>query len=255
MHFTREPIVETVIMPREGCKLLVRSSKGSGQEEYYVDAVEVVSFGSSLFFRSQERPKAFLVPLSDYEVLEQREVRMSLKNAPPERSIKIGGGREMSANRPMRDETEPFEPQERERPEQQQPMDRDRKRDKRRRGRRGGVRSEMPMSDAQPRSSVEGALSFDEQSTRHKEVEAEVSSAVSPGVEEQKAPSFISKLFPPPPTLIKETLSRYKTAETEEEVFRKREEKLEETLFDVPFPEEDISDVESERDDEPPSKE
>jgi hypothetical protein len=31
--------------------------------------------------------------------------------------------------------------------------------------------------------------------------------------EESKAPSFISKLFPPPPTLIKETLGRYKMNE------------------------------------------
>jgi hypothetical protein len=30
---------------------------------------------------------------------------------------------------------------------------------------------------------------------------------------EVKAPSFISKLFPPPPTLIKETLTRYKPVE------------------------------------------
>ena len=59
VDFTREPIVETVITPKEGCKLVVRSSKSSGQEEYFVDAVEVVSFGTSFFFRSLERPKSF----------------------------------------------------------------------------------------------------------------------------------------------------------------------------------------------------
>ncbi len=97
MDFTREPIIETVVTPKEGCKLVVRSSKAGGQEEYFVDSVEVVSFGSSVFFRSQERPKAFMVPASDYEVLEVREARMVLKNVGLDRSIKIGGGRENNA--------------------------------------------------------------------------------------------------------------------------------------------------------------
>lgn len=50
MDFTREPIIETVITPKEGCKLVVRSSKTVGQEEYFVDAVEVVTFGNAIFF-------------------------------------------------------------------------------------------------------------------------------------------------------------------------------------------------------------
>ncbi len=89
MNFTREPIIETIISPREGCKLLVRSSKSGGPaEEYYVDAVEVVSFGRAFFFRSMERPKAFLVPASDYEVLEVKEARVALKNVSHERQHK-----------------------------------------------------------------------------------------------------------------------------------------------------------------------
>ena len=91
MNFTREPIIETIITPREGFKLAIRNSKGGSQEEYFVDAVEVVSFGQSMFFRSQERPKSFLLPLTDYEVLEAKETRVVLKNAPLEGSIKIGG--------------------------------------------------------------------------------------------------------------------------------------------------------------------
>ena len=63
MNFTREPIIETIISPKEGYKLLVRSSKGeSRQKNIIVDAVEVVSFGRAFFFRSLERPKAFFVP-------------------------------------------------------------------------------------------------------------------------------------------------------------------------------------------------
>lgn len=94
VDFTREPIIETVITPKEGYRLVVRSSKSIGQEEFFVEAVEVVSFGSALFFRSTEKPKAFLVPTSDYEVLEVREARMALKHIGISRSIKIGGGKE-----------------------------------------------------------------------------------------------------------------------------------------------------------------
>ena len=90
MHFTREPTIETIISPREeGYKLLVRNTKGEKAEEYYVDAVEVVSFGRAFFFRSLEKPKAFLVPTGDYEILEVREARIALKNVSHERSIKI----------------------------------------------------------------------------------------------------------------------------------------------------------------------
>ena len=96
MNYTREPLIETVITPKEGYKLIIRNSKGSGHEEYAVDAIEVVSFGNSFFFRSLERPKSFLVPVSDYEVIETKETRVVLKNASFERAIKIGGGREPS---------------------------------------------------------------------------------------------------------------------------------------------------------------
>ena len=94
MDFTREPVIQTVITPKEGCKLVVRSSKGLSQEEYFVDAVEVVSFGGAVFFRSLEKPKNFLLPVTDYEILEVREARMVLKHVGMDRSIKIGGGRE-----------------------------------------------------------------------------------------------------------------------------------------------------------------
>ena len=93
MNFTREPIIETIITPKEGHKLIVRNSKGSGQEEYVVDAIEVVSFGHSFFFRSLERPKSFLVPVSDYEVVEAKETRVVLKNASFERAIKLGAAK------------------------------------------------------------------------------------------------------------------------------------------------------------------
>lgn len=228
MNFTREPIIETVITPREGCKLVVRSSKGNSQEDYYVDAVEVVSFGHSFFFRSLERPKSFLVPVSDYEILELRETRMALKNVASDRSLKIGGGRdaplrvqrEPSEDRPLREEPSADAPV----PETSTPSpDRnDRKRDRRRRGRRGG-------RDRDPRdrslSSPEGAAP----STEGGELREEPSS------EEPKAPSFISKLFPPPPTLIKETLGRYKPTETvDEDTFESSPEVAPEEFYEHP---------------------
>lgn len=241
MNFTREPIIETVITPREGMKLLVRNSKGGAQEDYFVDAVEVVSFGHSFFFRSLERPKSFLVPVGDYEVIELKEMKMALKNAAPERSIKIGGGRE---NRPPREnapeEREPVQEGASDRSERPPERPMERKRDKRRRGRRGGGRHEpMSQETREPSSGEDLSLST---------VEA-VPNAEG-RVEDQKAPSFISKLFPPPPTLIKETLSRYKPAEplVEEETFPSPEENFAEDIFDAPNPLEekvDISDNET----------
>ena len=79
MDFTRQPIIETVLTPREGFKLVVRNSKGIDQEEYLVDSLEIVSFGPALFFRSLERPKGFLLPVTDYEVLESRDTKVNLK--------------------------------------------------------------------------------------------------------------------------------------------------------------------------------
>ncbi len=252
MNFTREPIIETVITPREGCKLVVRSSKGNGQEDYYVDAVEVVSFGHSFFFRSLEKPKSFLVPVSDYEILELRETRMVLKNVPAERSIKIGGGRE--APPPRQHHREPRETQQFEEPPREEsgeeasqqegaiPEQRiDRKRDRRRRGRRGGRDRGPDMrggGDNHSPTSEPSQLTAEGPEMMEKQESAFASESEAP----KPAPSFISKLFPPPPTLIKETLSRYKTTESiEQEVFPGpaedlQKESLDESLFEHPLP-------------------
>ncbi len=93
MHFTREPIVETIITPKEGHKLAVRNTKG-GSDEHMVTALEVVSIGNLYFLRSLEKPKAFLLPFSDYEILEVREVKMAIKSTVLDQSIKIGKSQE-----------------------------------------------------------------------------------------------------------------------------------------------------------------
>lgn len=234
MNFTREPIIETIISPKEGYKLLVRNSRGGSEsEEFFVDAVEVVSFGKGFFFRSMERPKAFLVPVSDYEILEVKEARVALKNVSHERNIKIGGGREASLRHSHH--REPIHEKEREQESaseetQQQPIAaeetglestgssrmekrRDRRRRRHRRSsedqdwteRRPQERQEQQPQEGEPKAQGGGA-----------EDEAKVSS-----------PMF-SSLIPPPPTLISETLSRYKDKEFMEsshakEVERKHE--------------------------------
>jgi hypothetical protein len=205
VNFTREPIIETIISPKEGYKLLVRNSKGENFEEYYVDAVEVVSFGRAFFFRSMERPKSFLVPVSDYEILEVKEARVALKNASHEKSIKIGGGRE-APMRPTQREPKELPPPEEESaaaPEEtalETAVDArmDRKRGRRHRRRRGGHEERGEADQQKPQE--------------HRDTENRGS-----GEEETKGSSLFSSLIPPPPTLISETLSRYREKEVLEQ--------------------------------------
>lgn len=97
MHFTREPIIETIISAVDGHKLSISNSKAAPGDEYLVDAVEVVSYGGSFFYRFREKPKAFLVPVNDYQIVEVRETRLIPKRPTVEKTIKIGGGKEKSA--------------------------------------------------------------------------------------------------------------------------------------------------------------
>ena len=179
--------METVITPRDGCKLVVRNSKGVGQEDYYVDAIEVISFGHALFFRSIEKPKSFLVPVSDYEVIEVKETRMVLKNASIEKTIKIGGGKESVKPETPKVETEETSAL--------------KKRDKRRSRRRRSSLAEENRAPL-PQSESEG--------------QEEVSAPENPeqNVETLQAPPKPIRAFIPPPSyLIKEKLDRYKMEE------------------------------------------
>lgn len=206
MDFTREPIIETVITPKEGCKIVVRSSKNIGQEEYFVDALEVVSFGSALFFRSQEKPKAFLVPASDYEILEVREARMVLKNVGLDRSIKIGGGREVKAPKEPIEKTEAAESDVIITAAEEQATENraEKKRDRRRQQRRRRGREEAGKEDMSSAPAVDTRTSTEAQTTNGEGKAAEGQAVPI------STPSFMSSLLPPPPTLISETISRYK---------------------------------------------
>lgn len=186
MNFTREPLIETVITPKEGYKLVVRNSKVGGQEEYFVDAVEVISFGNASFFRSMEKPKCFLVPVSDFEILEARESRMVLKTPGAEKGIKIAGGREA----PLKVKEEiPETPETAISTEQRPEKRRERRRSRKRRGK---------DDFGEEGDEIQEALPSEERKP------------------EEKRPERPS-LIPPPTTLISETIVRYKALAAGEE--------------------------------------
>ncbi len=170
MDFTREPIIESVITPKEGYKLIVRSSRGDKEEEYSVNAVEVVSFGKAIFFRNMEKPKAFLLPVSEYDVVETRETRSVLKKPQAEKSIKIAGGRVPPPKKEPKAKQEPKE----EREEKEEPKR------KRRTRKRKSSSDEPKVADAAPESSEKGPVTLKR------------------------------TLLPPPPNLISDQISRYK---------------------------------------------
>lgn len=177
MNFTREPIIETIISPKEGYKLIVRNSSGENQEEYSVDAVEVVSFGKSFFFRSLERPKSFLLPVGKYEVVEAKETRMVLKKATVEKSIKIAGGKapRSSTNRKDTSQADSRQKKERRKPKKKS-------------------EERTPAKGRQTSEKVKSPEGGD------KKDEAEVSS------------SGFKSLLPPPTRLISENIGRYKSS-------------------------------------------
>lgn len=204
MNFTREPIIETILSPKDGCKLCIRNSKIAGAEELFVDAVEVVSFGQAFFFRGQERPKPFLVPVSDYEVFEVKETRVVLKNITHERNIKISGGREAFVKPPKEVAPEKIEGVEKDL-EEQDPITEvvadlktDKKRD-RRRNRRKRIAEERKETADKPKGSAEDS----EEEGEEKE----------PSTEVKITSAMFTHLLPPPPTLISETLGRLREKE------------------------------------------
>jgi hypothetical protein len=210
VNFTREPIIETIITPREGYRLIVRSTKHASDEEFTVDAVEVVSFGSALFYRSLEKPHPFLLPVADYQVVEGKESRVVLKNAQFERTIKIGGGREASFKKETEEESDEqmlpmgLEDESEEStsgPGQEPGMERKRER-RRNRRRRGG--HEHRDEQQRPRPEPTAAPSEPRQETPH---------AVP---KEPFAAPLFTHLIPPPPNLISDSIQKYKEQQAKE---------------------------------------
>ncbi len=211
MDFTREPIIESVITPKEGCKLVIRSSKGAGQEEFFVDAVEVVSFGNTFFLRSMERPKAFLVPASDYEILEVRETRMVLKNVGLDRSIKIGGGKE-TAKKGSKES-----PKAEQEKSQQEQKPEPKKREKRKHFRRRKGRDKVSDENQE-----EGKIDLPEPKKVEDDSPQDLGEPLAPNSQ------ILGSLLPPPPNLISETIERYKDNALFKNVFYSEDEVSEE---------------------------
>ena len=161
-----------------------------------MDAVEIVTFGKAQFFRSLERPKPFLLPITDYEVVEVREPRMVLKNVGVDRSVKIGQDKKSQPKVQQR-QPEPEVVTEEKQPE-------DKKRQKRSdRRRRGGK-----TSDQEP-IEVPTTLVSEEEALK---------AMATP------SPSALSALLAPPTTLISETLTRYRRDEAFKQAFYEKEE-------------------------------
>ena len=128
---------------------------------------------------------------------------MILKNPVADRSIKIGGGKEIQ-NKQVK-EMPAQEVQEPALVNSDRPNQDRKQKDKRRKGKRNRDRHEPSYgpSESQDVSNVDSDDVL-EPSLEKPAFTEEV---------KEKAPTFISILFPPPPTLIKETLSRYKTVD------------------------------------------
>lgn len=218
MDFTREPIVETVVTPREGHRLVVRSSKNVGQEEYFVEAVEIVSFGKAQFFRSQERPKPFLVPVTDYEVLEVREQRVVLKAPPVDSGARAISAKETHRAKPEPERKEavviPLPPGEVSEPQPAVASGEARRRDRRRplRRRRGGAREE-PREE---QGVVAKAIDLVEEDIDKPELPkaAQLPAVPQEGVLPAGAiPGVFTSILPPPTTLIRDDLKRLRSNE------------------------------------------
>ena len=187
MNFTREPIVETIISAKEGYKLSIKNSKHQAQEEYLVDAVEVVSFSGALFYRSSEKPKPFFLPIHDYEVMEVREARLTIKSPVVEKSIKIGGGKKEEPVVALPVEASEGSEQEAQVQQgaQQEPVRRDRRNHRRNR-----------------------KVNFEERKQQQAAIVAEGEGTVI-------APSVFSHLLKPPESLISDSIQKYKQMDVE----------------------------------------
>lgn len=235
MDFTREPIVESVITPRDGCKLVVRSSKGIAQEEFFVDALEMVSFGGCFFFRSLERPKSFIVPVTDYEVIEVRDTRMVIKSAAVERgSIKIAGGRAPSKESNKSDDREEKDSPPREKKRRRQ--------GRRRRGRDEGSETEAGQEEATP---VKEQPAAEEQAPQQQRKRQSQPQAQPQKEGAEIASPNLSSLLPPPKTLISDSIQRYKEDESFKDAFfdadEPREERRKEKPVEAEEPREEAS--------------
>lgn len=221
MNFTREPIIETIISAKEGYKLSIKSSKGVEGQEYLVDAVEVVSFGGTFFYRCQERPKTFFIPASDFEIAEIKETRILIKNPSIEKAIKIAGGKDASKSQKVDSAAE--SKNEKESPATEQ------KRDKKR-GRRTRNNKQQDVQPTTGQETPKQSSDAKQTSTALLEDKAKVPPPIPQGLEQEQKSMIFSHLLTPPPVLISESLNKYKQEMSAPETLTMEEEKKEKKL-------------------------
>jgi len=202
VNFTREPIIETIISAKDGYKLSLRSTKNVGQEEYLVDAIEVVSFGGTFFYRSKERPKAFFLPASDYEVLEVRETRLLVKQPSIDKSIKIGGGKESSKTSKSSQESKTDVKGASCGKTQEKTSEQPQEKKKNRRQKKSSEQAESKTSKASEIPKKEAKKS---NTKEVKQIKEDATQVVLPAV--------LSQLLQPPENLISDSLKKYKKNE------------------------------------------
>jgi hypothetical protein len=199
VHFTREPIIESILSARDGFKLVLKNSKTSNSAEISAEVIEIVSFSGSVFYRSQDRSKNFLVPAADFEIAEVKDARLVLKNIsldksnkmqnpPKEQALQVTEDEEISESNPETDLDSEL-PKAGASPSQANRLERRRER---RRNRRRRHTDEKKDNATDSTSEENGAESLDK--------------------EESSGPMVIPtlNLIPPPTTLISQTLARYK---------------------------------------------
>jgi hypothetical protein len=239
VHFTREPIVESVLSARDGYKLVLKNSKLSSSTEISAEVIEIVSFTGTLFYRSQDRSKNFLLPASDFEVSEVKDARLVLKNISLEKSNKLQNlQRETVALEPGFDEDDAKSDEaaisaDSEGANQQAPESKSNRLERRRERRRN--RRRRHSEERQTEDKKEGSAS--EVITQEETVEKVISDEGTPVV---AVPTL--NLIPPPTTLISQTLARYKEKPQEIEPSPTIivEENFEKQSFEPPLEPEDL---------------
>lgn len=213
MNFTREPVIETIISAKDGYKLAIKSTKLIGQEEYLVDVVEVVSFGGTYFYRSQERPKAFFLPINDYEILEVREARLIVKQ-PAIEKVKIGGGKESSKQRSESKQESKQEQKQDHKQEQTRETKLETKQEENQGDKPSSPEAQEKKAEhtGEKKRSRRSKKSDQRDSRRHKQ-EPKEDKSVAQAPSEAPVRSVFSHLLQPPENLISESLKKYKRAD------------------------------------------
>ena len=80
MYYTREPITLSVLSAKEGYNLVIKNTKNHDEESYIVPSVSIINFNGAIFYRSL-LDRDFLLPVSDYSVVEKKQVKLNVKLA------------------------------------------------------------------------------------------------------------------------------------------------------------------------------